>query len=129
MDTISDFLTRIRNGGMARHEKVDVPASKMREGIANILREEGYIRNFKTVRDGKQGMMRIYLRYTVEGNHVITHIERVSKPGRRKYLRSADIQQVRNGYGTSVVTTSRGVMTGEKARQEGVGGEILFNVW
>jgi small subunit ribosomal protein S8 len=129
MDTIGEFLTRIRNAGMAGHEKVDVPASKMREGIAGILREEGYIRNFKTVKDGRQGMMRVYLKYKMSGEPAIAKLERVSKPGRRKYLKSADIQKVRNGFGTAVITTSKGVMTGDKAQAEGVGGEILFNVW
>ena len=129
MDTIGEFLTRIRNAGMAGHEKVDVPNSRMREGIADILREEGYIRNFKTVKDGRQGMMRVYLKYKKSGEPAIAHLERVSKPGRRKYLKSVDIQKVRNGFGTAVMTTSKGVMTGDKAQAEGMGGEILFNVW
>lgn len=129
MDTIGNFLTRIRNAGMALHEKVDIPSSKMREGVAQILVEEGYIRSFKVVKDGKQGMMRVYLKYRKSGEHAITHIERVSRPGRRVYWPKAQIQTVRSGFGTSVLTTSQGIMTGDRARTQGVGGEVLFKIW
>jgi small subunit ribosomal protein S8 len=129
MDTIGEFLTRVRNAGLAKHEKVDVPASKIREGIAKILAEQGYIRSFKTVRDGRQGMMRVYLRYDQSGNHAITNIERVSRPGRRIFWPATEIPKIRSGFGTSVLTTSKGIMTGDVAREKGVGGEVLFKVW
>lgn len=129
MDTIGDFLTRIRNAGIARHEKVDVPASKLRSGIAKILVEKGYIRNFKVVPDGKQGVMRVYLKYKKTGESVISHIERVSRPGKRVYWASADIQKIRSGFGTAVMTTSKGIMTGDDAQANSVGGEVLFKVW
>lgn len=129
MDTVGDFLTRIRNAGIARHEKVDVPASKIRSGIAKILSEEGYIRNYKVVPDGKQGMMRVYLKYKKTGEPVISFIQRVSRPGKRIYFSAADIPEIRSGFGKAVVTTSKGIMTGEAARSAGVGGEMLFKVW
>lgn len=129
MDTIGDFLTRVRNAGMAQHDKVDVPSSKMREGIAGILKEQGYIRDYRTVKDGKQGMMRIYLKYRLSGEPAITKMYRVSTPGRRRYIRSTEISPVRSGYGLSVLSTSKGLMTGEDAKAKNVGGEVLFNIW
>jgi small subunit ribosomal protein S8 len=129
MDTIADFLTRIRNAGNAKHEKVDVPSSKIRAGIANVLKEAGYIRNFKVVRDGKQGMMRIYLRYNDDGSHVISSIERKSRPGRRFYVQKAQIPNVRSGYGMSVISTSKGVVSGKTATEQGLGGELICTVW
>lgn len=129
MDSIGDFLTRIRNAGMAKHEKVDVPASKVRSGVAKILADEGYIRNFKVVKDGKQGMMRVYLKYKKDGEHAISHLERVSRPGKRIYWPNAEIQEVRSGFGAAIMTTSKGIMTGEGAKAEGVGGEVLFRIW
>ena len=129
MDTIGDFLTRIRNGGMATHEKVDVPASKLRQNIAKILKEEGYIRDFKVVNDGKQGMMRVYLKYRRNGKPAIAHMSRVSRPGKRRYIKATEITPVRSGYGLSVLSTSRGVITSDKAKTENIGGEVLFQLW
>lgn len=129
MDTIGDFLTRVRNAGAARHEKLDIPASNVRVGIAKILLENGYIRSFKVVRDDKQGVMRVYLKYNDKGKPIITSIDRVSRPGRRVYVKSADISQVRDGFGISIISTNRGVVDGDTAKKENLGGEILCHVW
>jgi small subunit ribosomal protein S8 len=129
MDTIGDFLTRVRNAGAARHEKLDIPASNVRVGIAKILLENGYIRSFKVVRDDKQGVMRVYLKYNEKGKPIITSIDRVSRPGRRVYVKSADITQVRDGFGISIISTNRGVVDGDTAKKENLGGEVLCNVW
>ena len=129
MDTVGDFLTRIRNAGMARHEKVDVPSSNLRKGIAKILMENGYIKNFREANDGKQGVMRVYLNYDARGNTVISKLQRVSTPGKRVYVKSSDIPQVRSGYGLAVISTSKGVMSGKEATQSKVGGEYLLKVW
>jgi len=129
MDTIGEFITRIRNAGAARHEKVDIPSSNVRVGIAKILLENGYIRSFKVVRDGKQGVMRVYLKYNEKGRPVISAIDRVSRPGRRVYVKSTDIPSVRDGYGIAILSTNRGVVNGDKAKTENLGGELLCNVW
>jgi small subunit ribosomal protein S8 len=129
MDTVSEFLTRIRNAGLAKHEKVDVPCSNMRVGIANILQKNGYIRTFKVVRDNKQGMMRVYLRYNSKGEPVIRNLERVSSPGLRRYVGSKEIPNVRNGFGMTVLSTSKGIMSGDEAREQNLGGELLFQLW
>ncbi|MCM2280896.1 MAG: 30S ribosomal protein S8 [Bdellovibrionaceae bacterium] len=129
MDTIADFLTRVRNAGLAKHEKVDIPASKVRVGIANVLKDAGFIRNFKVVRDGKQGIMRIYLRYREDGTHVITAIDRKSRPGRRFYIQKDAIPNVRSGFGLAVLSTSKGVMSGKTAAEQNVGGELICTVW
>ncbi len=129
MDTIADFLTRVRNAGLAKHEKVDVPASKVRVGIATVLKDAGFIRNFKVVRDGKQGMMRVYLRYNDDGSHIITQIERKSRPGRRFYIQKDAIPNVRSGFGLAVLSTSKGVMSGKAAAEQNVGGELICTVW
>ncbi|MGE3682029.1 MAG: 30S ribosomal protein S8 [Bdellovibrionales bacterium] len=129
MDTIGEFLTRIRNAGAARHEKVDIPSSNVRIGIARILLEQGYIRSFKVVRDGKQGVMRVYLKYNEKGRPVITAVNRVSRPGRRVYVRATDVPLVRNGFGISILSTNRGVVDGETAKKDNLGGELLCNVW
>ncbi len=129
MDTVAQFLTRIRNGGLAKHEKVDVPCSNVRVGIASILQKNGYIRSFKVARDGKQGMMRVYLRYNAKGEPMIRSIERLSSPGLRKYVGARDIPRVRNGFGIAVVSTSKGIMSGEEAQTQNLGGELLFQVW
>ena len=129
MDTVADFLTRIRNAGTAKHEKVDVPSSGVRAGIANVLQQAGYIRSFKVVRDGKQGMMRVYLRYNQKGEHMIQKINRVSSPGLRHYVKAKEIPKVRNGYGVAVLSTSKGIMSGEQAAEGNLGGEYLFQVW
>lgn len=129
MDTIADFLTRIRNAGMAKHEKVDVPASKIRVGIANVLRDAGFIKNYKVVRDGKQGMMRIYLRYMDDGRHAITEVDRRSRPGRRLYVQKDQIPSVRSGYGIAVVSTSQGILSGKQAQEKSVGGELICTLY
>lgn len=127
-DPIADMITRIRNGAQAYKESVDIPASKVKINIANILQKEGYIKGYKFIDDGKQGLIRVSLKY-FNSRHVITGIQRISKPGRRIYRKSKDIQQVRKGLGISIVSTSRGLMADHKARAENVGGEELIRVW
>ena len=129
MDTISEFLTRIRNAGAARHEKVDMPSSKLRTGIAEILVNCGYVRSFKVAKDSKQGVMRLYLKYNDQGNHMISQVERVSRPGRRIYVKSEEIPQVRSGLGMSILSTSQGLMSGKEAKNKNLGGELLCHVW
>lgn len=129
MDTVSQFLTRIRNAGNAKHEKLDVPSSNLRVGIANILQKNGYIRSFKVVRDGKQGMMRVYLRYNAKGEPIIKSLNSMSTPGLRRYVGAKEIPTVRNGFGMSVVSTSKGIMSGDEAREQNLGGELLFQLW
>lgn len=129
MDTISQFLTLIRNAGAAKHEKVDLPASKVRAGIAQILVNEGLIRSFKVAKDSKQGIMRVYLKYDEAGNHVISSIDRVSRPGRRVYVKSDKIPTVRSGMGMSIISTSRGILSGKQATDQKIGGELLATLW
>lgn len=129
MDTIGDFLTRIRNAGAAKQEKLDIPASNVRVGIAKILLEQGYIRSFKVVRDGKQGVMRVYLKYSDKGRPVITAIDRVSRPGRRVYVHADKIPPVRDGFGIAILSTNKGVVDGDTARKENIGGEFICSVW
>jgi small subunit ribosomal protein S8 len=128
-DPIADMLTRIRNSMMARHEKVDIPASKLKVEVARILKEEGYIVGYKTIEEGPQGILRLMLRRTTDGTRVIQGIQRVSKPGRRIYVNKGEIPRVQGGLGINIISTSRGLMTGRQAIREGVGGEILANVW
>ena len=128
-DPIADMLTRIRNSMMARHEKVDIPASKLKVEVARILKEEGYIVGYKTIEEGPQGVLRLMLRRTTDGTRVIQGIQRVSKPGRRIYVNKGEIPRVQGGLGINIISTSRGLMTGRQAIREGVGGEILANVW
>ncbi len=127
-DTIADMLTRIRNACMAKHEKVDVPASKMKIGIAKILKEKGYIQNYKLIKDGKQGILRITLRYH-DGKPVILGLERISKPGRRQYRPADELPKIRNGFGMAIISTSKGLMTDEDARKARVGGEVICAIW
>ncbi len=128
-DPIADMLTRVRNALGARHAKVDVPASHLKMEIARILKEEGYILNFKVVEDGSRKSIRLYLKYTPANLPVIAHIERVSRPGCRVYVGSKEVPRVLGGMGVNILTTPRGVMTGSTARKEGVGGEVLCQVW
>ena len=128
-DPISDMLTRVRNALGARHPKVDVPSSKLKMELARILKEEGYILNYKLVEEGAAKIIRIYLKYTAANSPVISHIERVSRPGCRIYVGDDDIPRVLGGLGINILTTSRGVMTGSAARKTGVGGEILCRLW
>ena len=129
MDTVGEFITRIRNAGMAKHEKIDIPASKIRVGIANVLKDRGLIRDFRVVKDSRQGLMRVYLKYDRAGKHVITKIFRVSRPGIRRYCQSSEIPVVRSGFGMAVMSTNLGILSGEQAAEKKVGGEILFKVW
>jgi small subunit ribosomal protein S8 len=128
-DPIADMLTRIRNGVKARFNSVDVPGSKLKTEIARILRDEGFIKNFKFLKDGKQGILRIYLKYGPGQSNVVYGLKRISKPSCRVYVKSNDIKPVYNGMGISILSTSKGLMTDKMARQENVGGEILCNVW
>jgi small subunit ribosomal protein S8 len=128
-DPIADMLTRVRNALKARHQKVDVPASKLKMEIARILKEEGYIVNFKLAEDGTQRSIRIYLKYTTANQPAIAKIERVSRPGCRVYVGSKEIPRVLGGLGINILTTPRGLMTGRDARKEHLGGELLCQVW
>ena len=128
-DPIADMLTRVRNALVARHPKVDVPASKLKLEIARILKEEGFILNFKATEEGSKKFIRIYLKYTPGNVPVISRIERVSRPGCRVYVGSKAVPRVLGGLGVNILTTPRGVMTGMSARKEGVGGEVLCQVW
>ena len=128
-DPIADMLTRVRNGVKARFNSVDVPGSKLKTEIAKILKDEGFIKNYKFLKDGKQGILRIYLKYGPDQSVVVYGLKRISKPSRRVYLKSNEIKPVYNGMGISILSTSRGIMTDKKARKENVGGEILCNVW
>ncbi|MBX2995848.1 MAG: 30S ribosomal protein S8 [Bdellovibrionaceae bacterium] len=129
MDTISEFLTRIRNAGIAKHEKVDVPASKVRAGIADILANQGLIRSYKIAKDSKQGVMRVYLKYDQDGMHAINTIQRVSRPGRRVYVKSTEIPVVRSGLGMSIISTSQGMMSDKDAQAKNLGGELVCKLW
>ena len=128
-DVIADMLTRIRNANDAKHETVDVPASKMKKAIADILLSEGYIKSYNVVEDGKQGIIRIALKYAPGKQKVIHGLRRVSKPGLRIYAACEDMPRVLGGLGIAIVSTSKGIMTDKKARQENVGGEVLAFVW
>ncbi len=128
-DVIADMLTRIRNANDAKHETVDIPASNLKKSIAEILLEEGYIKNFQIVEDGKQGIIRVTLKYAAGKQKVIHGLKRVSKPGLRIYSNCEDMPKVMNGLGIAIVSTSKGVMTDKKARNANVGGEILAFVW
>ncbi len=128
-DPISDMLTRLRNALSARHPKVDVPASKLKTELARILKEEGYILNYKLTEEGARRFIRLYLKYTPGNQPVISHIERVSRPGCRVYVGSQEIPHVLGGLGVNILTTPRGVMTGSAARKDGVGGEVLCQIW
>ncbi len=128
-DPVSDMLTRIRNATTVRHDRADVPASKMKLEIAKILKQEGYIRTFKLLEEGPQGLIRIYLKYAEDGEPVIHGLQRVSSPGRRVYRRADDLPKVRNGLGVAVISTNRGVLTDEQARGLRVGGEVLCEIW
>jgi small subunit ribosomal protein S8 len=128
-DPIADMLTRVRNALSARHPKVDVPGSKLKVEIARILKEEGYITNFKLAEEGVKKVIKIYLKYTPGNAPVISRIERVSRPGCRVYVGSKDVPRVLGGMGINILTTPKGVMTGATARKEGVGGELLCQIW
>ncbi|OIN96480.1 MAG: 30S ribosomal protein S8 [Deltaproteobacteria bacterium CG1_02_45_11] len=128
-DPIGDMLTRIRNAGKAKLSSVDIPGSNLKTELANVLKNEGFIKNFKFLKDGKQGLLRVYPKYSQENQHVILGLKRISKPGRRVYAKSKDIKPVLNGLGISILSTSKGIVTDKVARHEKLGGEILCNIW
>jgi small subunit ribosomal protein S8 len=128
-DPIADLLTRIRNASMAKHQKVDIPSSNVKVSIANVLRSEGFIKNYKVIADDKQGILRIYLKYIDEKEGLFNELKRISKPGGRVYVKSEDIRKVKNGLGISILSTSKGIVTDKFAREAGVGGEIICTVW
>ena len=128
-DVIADMLTRIRNANDAKHATVDIPASNMKKAIAEILVNEGYVKSFETIEDGKQGVIRITLKYQGNKQKVLRGISRVSKPGLRIYASCEDMPRVMNGLGIAIVSTSKGIMTDKQARKENVGGEVLAFVW
>ena len=128
-DTIGDLINRIRNGQKARFDKVDIPASRVKTSLCRILKDEGYIKNYKFIKDEKQGILRVHLKYAESREGAITGAKRISTPGRRFYVGSAEIPRVMNGMGISIVSTSKGVMTDRQARKENVGGEVLCSVW
>jgi small subunit ribosomal protein S8 len=129
MDPIADLLTRIRNGSAAGHDKVDVPYSQVKEGIVEVLKKKGLIKNFRVVKDNKQGVMRIYLKYDTEGKPVLSHLKRESRPGLRKYVKADDIPAVRTGFGVAILSTSKGIVAGDEAKEKKMGGEYLCSVW
>ncbi len=128
-DPIADMLTRIRNGAKAEFAKVDIPGSKLKVELARVLKEQGYIKNYKFLEDEKQGVLRVYLKYAGEKKPAIYGLERVSKPGRRVYTKSKEVKPVLNGLGISILSTSKGLMTDKQAKKENVGGEVLCNIW
>jgi len=128
-DPIADMLTRIRNAGKAKFNSIDIPGSKLKTELARVLKDEGFIRNYKFIKDNKQGILRVYLKYDEEQSNTIFGLERVSKPSRRFYVKSKNIKPVLNGMGIAILSTSKGIMTDKKARSENLGGEILCNIW
>lgn len=128
-DPISDMLTRIRNAGKAKFNSVDIPGSKLKTELAKVMKDEGYIRNYKFLQDSKQGILRVYLKYDQEQNPVICSLTRVSKPSRRVYVKGKEIKPVYNGMGISILSTSKGILSDKQARNENVGGEILCTIW
>ncbi len=128
-DPIADMLTRIRNASRAEHEKVDIPASRLKQRIAELLKEEGFIKNFRVLEDSKQGTLRVYLKYGSGNEKIISGLVRVSTPGRRVYVQHDRVPSVLGGIGVALVSTSRGVLTDREARKQKVGGEVLAYVW
>ena len=128
-DPIADMLTRIRNAGKAKFNSADIPGSKMKTEIAKVMKNEGYIRNYKFIKDGKQGILRVYLKYRDDQTHVIQEITRVSKPSRRVYVNARDVRPFYNGLGVAVLSTSKGILTDKQARKENVGGEVICTLF
>jgi small subunit ribosomal protein S8 len=128
-DPIADLLTRIRNAGHAKFEKVDIPASRLKIALARILKEEGYIKNYKVIKDNRQGILRVYLRYDERQTPIIHGLKRISKPGRRVYSNAVELPRVRAGLGVAVISTSKGVLTDRQARKLMVGGEVMCEIW
>ncbi|ATO49580.1 MULTISPECIES: 30S ribosomal protein S8 [Brevibacillus] len=128
-DPVADMLTRVRNANMVRHEKVEIPASNLKKEIARLLKEEGFIRDAEFIEDNKQGIIRLFLKYGVNNERVITGLKRISKPGHRVYANNNEIPRVLGGLGVALISTSKGVMTDKQARQAHVGGEVLAYIW
>ncbi len=128
-DPIADMLTRVRNAIKAKFDSVDIPGSNIKVELAKILKQEGFIKNYKFIQDSKQGVLRVYLKYTETRSNVVLGINRISKPSRRVYMKAKDLKPILNGMGISILTTSKGIMTDKMARKENVGGEIICNVW
>lgn len=128
-DPIADMLTRIRNAGLAKHQKLDMPSSNIKAALATVLKDLGYIKNFKTISDDKQGVLRVYLKFDNDNQHVIHEIKRVSTPGRRIYVGKDEIPRVKNGLGCAILSTSKGLMADAAAREAQMGGEVLCTVW
>lgn len=128
-DPIADMLTRIRNANTVKHETVDVPASNIKKEIARILLEEGFVKGYDVIEDGKQGIIRLQLKYGIEGERVISGLKRISKPGMRVYADKHEVPRVLNGLGISIISTSKGILTDKQARKENVGGEVICYVW
>ena len=128
-DPIADFLTRIRNANLAQHESVEAPASKMKKDIAEILKNEGFIRDVEYVDDNKQGIIRVFLKYGQDGQRVISGLKRISKPGLRSYVKADAVPKVLNGLGIAIISTSEGVVTDKVARAKNIGGEVIAYVW
>lgn len=128
-DPIADFLTRIRNAGMVYHDKVEVPASRVKKDIAELLKNEGLIKDVEYIADGKQGVIRMYLKYGPNRERVITGLKRISRPGLRVYAKRDEVPKVLGGLGVAVISTSHGIMSDKKARQQGLGGEVLCYIW
>lgn len=128
-DPIADLLTRIRNAGMVYHDKVEVPASRVKKEIAELLKAEGFIKDVEYIEDGKQGILRLYLKYGANRERVITGLKRISRPGLRVYAKKDEMPKVLGGLGIAVISTSQGIMTDRRARKEGLGGEVLCYIW
>jgi small subunit ribosomal protein S8 len=128
-DPIADMLTRIRNAGKAKFNSVDIPGSRLKTELARTLKVEGYIRNYKFIKDGKQGVLRVYLKYDQNQEHAILEIKRESKPSRRVYVKANEVKPIYSGMGTAILSTSKGVMTDRAARKENIGGEVLCSIW
>lgn len=128
-DPVADLLTRVRNANMVNHEKVEIPASKVKKAIADIFKTEGYIKDCEFIDDGKQGIIRIYLKYGTSKEKVISGLKRISKPGLRVYAKKDEIPRVLGGLGTAVISTSKGIMTDKDARKQGLGGEVICYIW
>ncbi|ABK98325.1 30S ribosomal protein S8 [Pelobacter propionicus] len=128
-DPIADMLTRIRNANMVKHQKVDIPSSTMKVNIASVLKQEGYIKNYKVISDNLQGILRVYLKYIDDKDGVINEIKRISKPGGRVYVKADEVPTVKSGLGVVILSTSKGIITDSAARKAGLGGEIICTVW
>jgi small subunit ribosomal protein S8 len=128
-DPIADFLTRIRNAGMVYHDKVEVPASGTKKALAELMKREGFIRDYEYIEDNKQGMLRLYLKYGAERKRVITGMKRISRPGLRVYAKKDQLPKVLGGLGVAVISTSKGIMPDRQARKEGLGGEVICFIW